>query len=216
MDKNTILQIPVPNTNRDSHLDLRLIGRGRSPQISKFNGPRGKSPKPTHERPVAGDNSTQDGASKTKETNVSIGERDGSSGFPQAIGEEQERGRVNHDTPWKTYEKGYDLKLDQFVMVATRKPPLHGKVAIKAFPGRDAIHKLGMLHTVCHERFVKLLEIFEYGKTFYAVFEHIATSLTQVVNAPAYPSERQLAAIVGQVGRNRGSVTYVIADECRF
>jgi hypothetical protein len=57
-----------------------------------------------------------------------------------------------------------------------------------------------MLHRICHERFVSLLEIFEFDKTWYAVFEHIVTSLTQVVKSPAYPTERQLAAIVGQVG----------------
>ena len=80
--------------------------------------------------------------------------------------------------------------------------PLHGKVAIKTFAGRDANRKLDMLHRVCHERFVSLLEVFESDTAWYAVFEHVVTSLTQVVNSPAYPTERQLAAIVGQVSLN--------------
>ena len=53
---------------------------------------------------------------------------------------------------------------------------LLGKVAIKAFAGRDANRKLDMLHRICHERFVSPLEIFEFHKTCYAVFEHVGAS----------------------------------------
>ena len=196
------LYIPPPNTNtnRDSHIDLGLIGRGRSPLTQEFHARSRSSPTTTTQRTVAGDTSAQDGTSQPKETGISIGDQH-SSGFPQAIRGEQEGSRVQHGIPWKIYEKGYDLKLDQFVTVATRKAPLHGKVAIKTLAGRDANRKLDMLHRVCHKRFVSLLEVFESDTTWYAVFEHVVTSLTQVVNSPAYPTERQLAAIVGQVSQ---------------
>ena len=131
-----------------------------------------------------------------------------SAGFLLAIQGEQKGSKVQHGIPWKTYEEGYDLKLDQFVKVATRKAPLHGKVAIKTFAGRDANRQLDMLHSVYHERFISLLEVFESDTTWYAVFEHVVTSLTQVINSPAYPTKRQLAAIVGQVSFNRGSIWY--------
>ena len=101
----------------------------------------------------AGDTSAQDGASQPKETGTIVGDQHVFSGFPQAMQGEQEGSRVQYDTPWKVFEKGYDLKLDQFVTVATRKAPLHGKVAVKTFAGRDASRKLDMLHRVCHERF---------------------------------------------------------------
>jgi hypothetical protein len=56
-----------------------------------------------------------------------------------------------------------------------------------------------MLQRVRHERFVNLLEVFKVGETYYAVFEHIFVTLTQVAICPAYPTERQLVAIIGQV-----------------
>ena len=196
------LHIPQQDTIRDSHIDLGLIGRGRSPLTQEFHAHFRKSPTRIKKRIGAGDTSAQDGASQPKETGTIVGDQHVSSGFPQAMQGEQERSRVQYDTPWKIYEKGYDLKLDQFVTVATRKAPLQGKVAIKTFAGRDANRKLDMLHRVCHERFVSLLEVFESDTAWYAVFEHVVTSLTQVVNSPAYPTERQLAAIVGQVSLN--------------
>ena len=196
------LHIPQQNTTRDSHIDLGLIGRGRSPLTQEFHTHSRDSPTIINQRTGAGDTSAQDGASQPKETGTIVRDQHVSSGFPQVMQGEQEGSRVQYDTPWKIYEKGYDLKLDQFVTVATRKAPLQGKVAIKTFAGRDANRKVDMLYRVCHERFVSLLEVFESDTTWYAVFEHVVTSLTQVVNSPAYPTERQLAAIVGQVSLN--------------
>ena len=210
------LHIPQQDTTRDSHIDLGLIGRGRSPLTQGIYARSRNSPTTNNQRIVAQDTSAQDGASQPKETGTIVGDQHVSSGFLQAMQGEQEGSTVQHGIPWKIYEKGYDLKLDQFVTVATRKAPLHGKVAVKTFAGRDANRKLDMLHRVRHERFVSLLEVFESDTAWYAVFEHVVTSLTQVVNSPAYPTERQLAAIVGQVSLNRGSVLYDVANESRL
>ena len=84
---------------------------------------------------MAGDTSAQDGASRPKETGTSIGDQHVSSGLPLAMQGEDRGSKVQHGIPWKTYEEGYDLKPDQFVTVATRKAPVHGRVAIKAFAG---------------------------------------------------------------------------------
>ena len=216
MHRNSKRTLRIHPQNRESHIDLGLLGRGQNHQIQESSNPPRNLTKTTKQEAMARDTSAQDGASQPKETHTSIGEQHVSSGFPQTIGGDQERSSIKHDDPWKTYEKGYDLKLDQFVTVATRKAPLHGKVAIKVFRGREANRKLDMLHRICHERFVSLLEVFEFQKTWYAVFEHVVISLTQVVNSPAYPTERQLAAIVGQVSLKRGSVLYAIANESRF
>lgn len=114
-------------------------------------------------------------------------------------GRERKLFRTKHESPWQTYEKGFDLKFDQFVTVATRKAPRTGKVTIRKLAGQNAASELDLLRRVAHERFVTLLEIMDHEKTIYMVFEHIFVSLTQVVNCPAYPTEGQLAAILGQV-----------------
>ena len=123
---------------------------------------------------------------------------------------------TQHASPWKIYEKGYELKLDQFVTVAHRKAPLQGKVVIRNFVEPDANRKLDMVRRIRHRRFVDLLEIFEFEKTWYAVFEHIVMSLVQLVNSPAYPNEKQLAAVVGQVSQNPGLCSYHVAYDDRF
>ena len=92
------LHIPQQNTTRDSHIDLGLIGRGRSPLTQEFHARSRSSPTTTTQRIAAGDTSAQDGASQPKETGISIGDQH-SSGFPQAIRGEQEGSRVQHGIP---------------------------------------------------------------------------------------------------------------------
>ena len=86
-------------------------------------------------------------------------------------------------------------------MIAARKAPGHGKVAIKTFTRQEANPKLDMIRRISHRRFVDLLEVFEFDNATYAVFEHIFTSLKQVAGPAAYPTERQLTAILGQVAQ---------------
>jgi hypothetical protein len=110
-----------------------------------------------------------------------------------------QRRDIKYESPWNTYERGYDLKLDQFVTVAVRKAPNAGKVAIRQFARRDMNPKLEILQRIRHSSFVNLLEVFEFGGICYAIFEHIFVNLTQVVLCPAYPTEGQLVAILAQV-----------------
>jgi hypothetical protein len=114
-------------------------------------------------------------------------------------GREEKLIPVKHESPWKTYKKGYELKLDKYITVAAHLFPHSGKVAIKEYARSEAERNLEMLNTVRHVRFIRALELFEWDQTCYAVFEHVFVSLVQVVACPAYPTERQLAAILGQV-----------------
>ena len=106
---------------------------------------------------------------------------------------------VKLDSPWKTYEKGFELQFDQIVTVAVRRAPRSGRVAIKEYSDRDASRKLEMLKKVSHEKCVQVLDVFEHHKRCYIVFEHILVSLTEVVACPAYPTQQQLVAILAQV-----------------
>jgi hypothetical protein len=103
-------------------------------------------------------------------------------------------------SPWDSYEKKYDLKLDSFVTVASRKADSNELVTIKTFGRRDAKDKLHKLRHLRHDRLVTLLDIFAFDDSVHVVMEHMPVSLAQVVASPAYPNERQLAAILGQVG----------------
>lgn len=106
---------------------------------------------------------------------------------------------IHPSSPWAVYEKGYELKFDQFVTVAARKAPRSGLVAIRTITGQDQRETLQTLQLVRDKRIVSLLEIFVSDRTTFAVFEHTPTSLKQAVDSAAYPTEQQLVAILAQV-----------------
>ncbi|KIW09751.1 hypothetical protein PV08_11851 [Exophiala spinifera] len=106
---------------------------------------------------------------------------------------------IRHGSPWKTYDDGYELMFQDYVTVGTRLPPHSGKVAIKTYNKREGQRTLEMLNTVRHAKFIALIDVFEWDKKYFAVFEHVFISLEQVVGCTAYPTERQLVAILAQV-----------------
>lgn len=188
-------QLPATYSNRRSHINLESIGARPSARREGAGALVGvkthKSDNAVFDIPEISDESGTE-----KEGSIERKRPNALKSHPKW---ERQLFRSKHESPWRTYEKGYDLKLDEFVTVATRKAPLCGKVTIRKFGDQDAARKLDMLRKVEHERFVALLEIFDYEKTNYVVLEHVSVSLTQVVNCAAYPTERQLAAILGQV-----------------
>lgn len=61
--------------------------------------------------------------------------------------------------------------------------------------------ELEMLQQIRHSNFVAVLESFRDQDGFYAIFEYVSISLDQIVASPPYPTELQLAAILGQVSQ---------------
>ena len=210
------LQVSPQRQNRESHINLGLIGHRLRPQIQERSQSRNESLDPIEETTTARDLSAQLGSSHPKEENASTGERYTPTDNLPPTARGQGFGRIKHDSPWKSYEQGYDLKLESFVKVAVRKAPQHGKVAIRKFAGRDATRELDMLRRVRHERFVQVLEVFEFETVYHVVFEHVFVTLREVVGSAAFPTERQLAAILGQVGSKGELVVQADTDECRF
>ena len=202
---NRILLASPPRQNRDSHINLGLIGHSLRPRPQEYSRPGGDSLEPIEESAAAQNSSAQLRSFYPTESNTNMGYRLIPIGSVTPAKREQGSGRIKHDSPWKSYEEGYDLKLESFVKVAVRKAPLHGKVAIRKFAGRNATCELDMLRRVRHERFVQVLEVFEFETVYHVVFEHVSVTLREVVGCAAFPSERQLAAILGQVGSKRGA-----------
>lgn len=183
----------LPRPNRESQIDLGLIG-------TNADGQGEKRSTQVHKAPIAlpgGGRLTRIDERPHKESH------DVSQGLASSrkqLWEEAASVSVTKGSPWSQYEKGYDLRFEETVTVAVRRRPLSGKVAVRELTDRDSARKLALIRSIRHERFIDLLEVFESGDTCYLVLEHIFVSLTQVIHGPAYPTERQLAAIVGQVG----------------
>jgi len=123
---------------------------------------------------------------------------------PQRIGVDTRLGireykGMKNESPWKSYKKVFQLKLDRFITVAVRKEPLRKRVVVKSFSGPDSHEKLHMLHHIRHDNFVAVLESFSFEGSFYVILERMDISLVQIVASPPYPGEQELAAILGQV-----------------
>lgn len=104
------------------------------------------------------------------------------------------------ESPWDIYEKLFEIDLNGPVTVAQGKARLSGLVAVRSFSVTDAEKALYMHGRVWHANIVKTLEAFTTETSFYIVLEHMPISLYQIVESAKYPTERQLAAMLRQVG----------------
>ncbi|KAL2056557.1 hypothetical protein ABVK25_002951 [Lepraria finkii] len=125
-------------------------------------------------------------------------ERDEAEILPDILPGIQYRG-VRDGSPWEVYCKIYQLKFDRFETVAARKEPPCKCVIMKCFSELDSREELRMIHSIRHDHIVTVLETFRFEGSLYVVFERMAISLVQIVASPPYPTEGELAAIVGQV-----------------
>ena len=116
--------------------------------------------------------------------------------------------KVKEESPWRSYDEGYDLRVSGLVTVAKKKRPgskvAKGRpaskvVAVRKLLGSGRNTSLSMLLQVQGEYFVKYTDAYEFGAELYVVLEHMPISLVQVVAAPVHPKETHVAAIVGQV-----------------
>jgi len=107
--------------------------------------------------------------------------------------------RTAWESPWEKYEKIYDVELGGPVEVAVRKAPPVELVHVRAFATQAAAKTLHVYRQLQHRNIVTALEAFTTDNSLYIVLEHMPLSLERIVRSPAYPDERQLAAILGQV-----------------
>lgn len=103
------------------------------------------------------------------------------------------------ESPWEKYEKIYDVELGGPVEVAVRKAPHVELVHVRAFAIQATAKTLHLFRQLQHRNIVTALEAFTTDSSLYIVLEHMPLSLERIIRSPAYPDERQLAAILGQV-----------------
>ncbi|KAH6703064.1 kinase-like domain-containing protein [Leptodontidium sp. MPI-SDFR-AT-0119] len=117
--------------------------------------------------------------------------------------------RTAWESPWKKYEKFYDVELGGPVEVAIRKAAPVELVHVRAFVTQAAEKTLHVYRQLQHPNIVTALEAFTTDSGLYIVLEHMPLSLEPIVRSPAYPDARQLAAILGQIITG---VAYIAAE----
>jgi serine/threonine protein kinase len=118
------------------------------------------------------------------------------------------------ESPWGKYEKVYGIDLGGPIEVAVRKLPPVELVHIRVFSSDASAKTLQPFRQLQHPNLVTILEAFTTNDGLYIVLEHMPISLEWIVRSPAYPNERQLAAILGQVSSFISVVLFV--DHGRF
>lgn len=109
------------------------------------------------------------------------------------------RPKAIKESPWKYYEKIYDLVLAGPVQVAVRRTDPVELVHVRTFTNPGAEKALHLYQHIQHVNIITALAAFTTDTGLHVVLEAMPVSLEQVVQSPAYPSELQLAAILGQV-----------------
>ena len=134
-----------------------------------------------------------------------------STGFPrplklQQIVEDGIRAYQFVDTstasPWNKYKKRFSLDLGGLVIIADRKHTSNKEgnvVVVKCISGSENSDKLRMIDRIQHENFVNYFEFYDFDRSFYLVSQGLVVSLAEIVMCPDYPTEIELAAILGQV-----------------
>ncbi|KAH7111360.1 kinase-like domain-containing protein, partial [Dendryphion nanum] len=113
------------------------------------------------------------------------------------------------ESPWTKYEEVFDVELGELVKVAIQNAPTTKLVSVRVFPAPAAEKTLHMYRRVQHQNIVAALDAFTTDDGLYVVLEHMPLTLEWIVRSPAYPNERQLAAILGQI---LDGVAYLAAE----
>jgi hypothetical protein len=139
--------------------------------------------------------------------------------LPRAVGNV----RMKDSSPWESLTKNFSLILNDndSVTIASQKDGRF--VAVREFSGPDAYRKVKMLQKIEDKNFIAFLDWFSFEGSCYVVFEHEITytehgtaywekfpvTLTQYALIAPYPTEQQLATILGQVSPPYGTQTHL-------
>jgi hypothetical protein len=105
---------------------------------------------------------------------------------------------IRSESPWEHYIQRYELNLDDHIYIVSGKISLD-TFMVKCLKGPDAEKKVAMLERVQHKSFLPMVECFNFEDAYYPVFPHMVMPLSQVIHSPPYPTESELAAVLGRV-----------------
>lgn len=186
-----------PSDNRRTQIDMLALARAKSPtkvtERAVLFDSLGSTPKTdASSKKRAGSREDALDVSTRTDKPLSRTVRSATSGPLQL--------RAAWESPWEKYEKIYNIELGGPVEVAVRMSSPVELVHVRAFPTQAAAKTLHVYRQLQHRNIVTALEAFTTDNGLYIVLEHMPLSLEQIVGSPAYPDERQLAAILGPVG----------------
>ena len=113
--------------------------------------------------------------------------------------------KIKPQSPWDAYRtRGLEVEQGGLSTVVKQRNKFwpndnNTLYVIRKISGPDAKKKLDMLTSISHKSFTRVFEAFSFDGSFYIVSDYMDVCLFQIVRSRAYPNERELAAILGQV-----------------
>uniref|UniRef100_A0A093X7M4 Serine/threonine-protein kinase ste20 n=1 Tax=Talaromyces marneffei PM1 TaxID=1077442 RepID=A0A093X7M4_TALMA len=106
---------------------------------------------------------------------------------------------IRDGSPWDLYEKVFtcDLAGDTAIVVSRRAPS--EILTLRSYTGDTGVKMLLCFSHLQHENVLPAREYYCQEGSMYALCEDLPITLEDVVTCDAFPSEAQLAAILGQV-----------------
>lgn len=106
---------------------------------------------------------------------------------------------IRYESPWGLYEKVFtcDLAGDTAIVVHRRAPS--ETFTLRSYTGDTGFKMLLCFSHLQHENVLSAREYYCQEGSMYALCEDLPVTLEDVVTCDAFPSEAQLAAILGQV-----------------
>ncbi|KAH3240925.1 hypothetical protein KXW31_008547, partial [Aspergillus fumigatus] len=108
---------------------------------------------------------------------------------------------VRYQSPWDSYERRIEVKLDMWLCMTKRRDGKEGVFAVRTFP-RENSEAVLQRCTLVHPHLVTVYEVFRMEsmeENLFIVSEELQFSLDHVVACGEIPSDGELASIMGQV-----------------
>lgn len=106
---------------------------------------------------------------------------------------------IRNESPWCKFNKIYTCELAGEAIVAEERVLPSAIFTIRKFPRRDKEDIVRIFSTIQHENLTSSQRYFFDVDFLYVIFEHQPITLNNLVACMKWPSQIQLASIVGQV-----------------
>lgn len=119
---------------------------------------------------------------------------------PHATGDRgSRRVPIRFLSPWRSYQRRYDMKLDTAVSICQKIPATSQLFGVRKLKDSANIRQLERLNDVKSNYLLQCYEIFSRDDYFYTISEFSEITLNKIIMCSIIPSESQIASITYQV-----------------
>ena len=100
-------------------------------------------------------------------------------------------------SPWAVYEQLLPLASNVFIVLCNDRTTVRTMRVFGVAPSKDQADF--PILNIRHPSFVNICEVYLFGNEIFSIVDYVGFSLADLLEHPIYPTEREIAYIVGQV-----------------